>query len=887
MTGAPIQITVGAPPRGGGSQNTQTFAAKSVTGSFAWGSSPGQATLVYVGLAAPVSAGACVTFTIGAHYFAGICISDTAVQSDKGTLRTLVFQDMRYFLAWDWVFGAWNMPEVRLINGVRVKRYWHILPADWPAQRKTYTTASLPAWEIVAQAFQAPTVFTKWIWDLTGNGLFPVGLLNGPIYEVDANSGMRLDALLNVVCEKTGLVFTLDPQPLLAGTSLGDFRLVFTRKGYGLLPLPFPANSSDQRQGLSLTENPWNIAVVGERNRYQYLNLPMEADWAAPWEQFLDMESFVLDIFQNETDPVSGNPYNAYPNDPDNWFGYGAAKARALELTVSQYIALRGARPGNADAAGFADNRKYGGRWRMDMPAMLYIQNLVFRAFRPNPALSYVDNDPLSATRGQTIPAIENVEGNLVPLDSAVISDSLLCRVYLDYATGNMTADTTEPVDGNGMLAVLGYQAGEDLFRFAQPDRINTAFFSASSRGWTTVNFQIDDSGEGVRFVIAEQPVFTSDNLLTTVNGYNVLNAAFTLQVPQVSAALVFEAERYTYWKGTGMTNSFGALDPTQPMPGRTKVEPVNGLAKELVADLNNPGVFNEIPYADNQFPDQKALTLAESLLLQQRWYLSGGYNLKWDPSIDIGEFGVPIVNGESSMIDRVEIQASDSGVLEVVDFTTERARDRFEPERELDRKSVQNTLFPGQQELRQESLDQKKLNAGLRQMGTPLLGQFQKLLRGEVDGNQRYLRFIPGVTVPATLPVGTPLVINPQPAGQSGNAAAVAPASVTAGPNLGLATTNQFAGVTIRHNESTNRAFCVQATGDTYAQVMGPVNANDPIGLSSAGGSDFATNGAYLAKGGTPSVGVALEPISGSTVQLIKVRLGTGGGGGDPVWLP
>jgi hypothetical protein len=260
---------------------------------------------------------------------------------------------------------------------------------------------------------------------------------------------------------------------------------------------------------------------------------------------------------------------------------------------------------------------------------------------------------------------------------------------------------------------------------------------------------------------------------------------------------------------------------------------------------------------------------------------LSGGYNLKWNPALDIGEFGVPIVNGENSMIDRVEISASDAGVIEVVDFTTERQRDRFEPERELDRKSVQNTLFPGQQELRQEAADQKRLNAGLRQMGTPLMGQFQKLLRGEVDGNQRYIRFVPGSTPPATLPVGTPLVIVPQPAGQSGNATAVAPAAVVAGQ------TNQFAGVTIRHNEGTGQAFVVQTVGDTYARVMGPVSTNGAIGLSSAGGSDFSTNGAYFSAGGTPAVGVALEPISGNTVQLIKVRLGGGGGSGDPVWLP
>jgi hypothetical protein len=435
-------------------------------------------------------------------------------------------------------------------------------------------------------------------------------------------------------------------------------------------------------------------------------------------------------------------------------------------------------------------------------------------------------------------------------------------------------------VDGNGLLAVLGYQVGEDLFKFAQPDRINLNYFSAGQRGWSSVNFQIDDSGEGVRFIIAEQPVFTSDNLLVSVNGYNVLNAAFTLQTPQASAALVFDAERYVYWKGTGLTNSFGHLDPTQPMPGRNHVEPVNGLQQEWLVDGNNPGVQTEIPYADNSTANQKALPIAQTLLLLQRSYLVGGYNLKWNPSLDISEFGTPLAPGWSSQIDRIEVHASDSEILEVVDFTMERARDRFEPERELDRKTIGNSLFPGQQALRLEANNQKLLNAGLHQMGSTM-GLFQKLLRGELQDGMQHIRFVPGSTLPATLPVGTPLVIAPAAAGSTGSATAVAPASVAG-------TTNRFAGVTVRHNEPTNRTFCVQTVGDSYAMVMGPVNTNDPVGLSAAGGSDFATNGAYLTGSGTPAVGLAMEPISGTGIQLIKVRLGSGGGGGgDPVWLP
>ena len=383
-------VNVGAPPRGGGSQGEATIQVKSVNGSFAWGSQPATATLVYAPGGAPggtggapvlpVTTGARVDFTIGAHYFAGICESDTQVTSSRGALRHLVFKDMRYFLQWDWVFGAWNMPQVVLINGVRVRRYWHIYPENWWCQERTYTLSPLNGWQILAQALRGPTIFCPWIYDLTSNGLFPLGLLKGPIFEIDANSGMRLDAVLNLICEKTGLVYTLDPLP-----DVNDFRLVFTRKGYGVLPLPFPLNSDNQRLGTSLTENATNICVCGERNKYQYLNVPMVADWAPGWQQFLDVEAYVLDIFQNESDPVSGNAYTAYPNDPDQWFGYGAARARALELTVSQYVALRAAREGNADSGTFVDNRKFSGRWRMDMPAALYLQTMVFRAFKPDP----------------------------------------------------------------------------------------------------------------------------------------------------------------------------------------------------------------------------------------------------------------------------------------------------------------------------------------------------------------------------------------------------------------------------------------------------------------------------------------------------------------------
>lgn len=862
LIGSPY-VSVAAPPRGGGDQSSRSFPLQSMRGSFAWGSSPATATLVYAG-SAPLTVGALVNFTVGRHFFAGICKSDTALVSSGGSLRTLEFNDLRFFLTWDWVFGAFNLPDVRLVNGVRLKRYKHLYPGDYQNSRWTYTLAPLNAWQILNAALYAPTVFTQWQVDLTSNGMFG-GLLNGPVYEMDCQSGMRLDAFLNLICEKTGLVFCHDPQPgvgtifgpvnsnaLMVGPGRGGiFRLVFTRKGYGTLPLPFPTNSDDRRLGRTLTENATTICVLGDRNKYQVLNVAMLPDWSPAWEQFIEVDLLALDLYNNEINPQNSVAYNNYSagnaggDDPERWHGAGDAKARALEMTVGEYAALREARsPGSGVA--FTDLRKFAGRWRMDMPAALYIERILFRAFKPDGT------------------GLLNAYGGLVPPDCAVIADQLLVRTLYDPVTGAMFTDNPpQPVDGNGVFLAKGYQVGEDLFRLVQPDRINAAFFSGGTRLWSQVQFQIDDSGEGVRFILADTPVFCSENLLTTVDGQVVLNAAYTLETPATTAALVFEAERYTYWLG-------GA-------GGRTRVEPVNGLGQEFVVA---GGGYAEVLYADNRTANSKAAEIANSLLLQQPSYLVGGYNLKWDPSQLLAQFGTLLAPANSSCLDRLEITTGPNGVMEVVDFTAERQRNNFEPERELDRRSLQNSLFPGQQELRQQAQDQRRLNAVLKTTPERLFNLFRKLLRGETDGNLFPTKFVPGATLPATLPVGTPILRNPT-------------AGVATAPAVVAAADAVFVGVTVRHNEPTGGLLYVAHTGPTLARVKGPVAVNDAIGASAAGGTDFATNGAYLTGGAASSVGMALEAITDTSVKTIQVQLGSGGGGsnsnsngGSSLWI-
>ena len=765
-----VIVTVDAPPRGTGQQAAKTFQAQALKCSLAWGGSPSTATLVYPGgtIGTGVTAGCWVQLQIGGMTFYGIGKSDVEVTSSRGHTRELQFADLREFLTWDFVKGSFNNPVRRLDNGVWKKRWWHIYPADFDTYTKTWTDAPLPAWKILALLLTAPTVGSPWSWDLTSNGQWPGGLMNQPVFSFDCLQGVRLDAALNDLSERGGLVFCLDPRPF------DHYRLVWTRKGYGIVPLSnigFPSNSDERRSGLALSGNATNINVLGERNRYTVLNLPLKPDWNGAWEQFLVGDALYLDIYNNEKDPVSGVAYNSFPNDPENWKGAMAAKIRSLEITVGQYVALRNARAADGDQ--FADGKKFSGRSRMDMPAALYISSLVFRAYKPNPAAG----------------GITNLNGAVIPLDSVAIADAMLCRVDYDPVSGTMTPDLTQLVDGNGIAIVKGAAFGHDLFQLVQPERITGTFFSANNRPWSVMNFQIDDTGEGQRYLIFDAPVFTSENMLTTVNGYTVLNAHPTIQAAVAQAALTFELEPFSYWKGTW------------PNVSRDRVEFVSGLFAEYAG---MPGNYREITYANGETAATQADRIASNLLLCQYIYAMGGYKLNWQPNVPIARFTIFL----NSVIDRVDLEIGPAGTVAMVDFTTERERDHFVPERDLERRTLQNTLFPGQAELRATALDYKRFLAGIKGMSRELFNTFMEFLNGNFDDTMQLTRFDPdGVfEVPkgAQLAVGTPIFKPPvdPTTNPPTNTLATYP------PNIDPAVDTVFVGVTVRDGEAAEARF-------------------------------------------------------------------------------
>ncbi|MGN6553247.1 MAG: hypothetical protein ACTHLW_05950 [Verrucomicrobiota bacterium] len=834
---SPVIVNTNVPPRGSGTQPATTIKAKSMLGSFAWGSSPGKATLTYVG-SAPVTQGADIRINIARHYFCGICKSDVASRSTGGgMLRTLEFWDYRYYLTWDWTFCAFNKPDVRLSAGTRLKRYRHLYPADYNAWRWTYTDEPLKAWEILAAILNfrtlglsggvaEGTIGTPWSWDLTDRGLFPDGVLNMPIYDFDCQGGRRLDGALSELAQRSGTVFTL------ISSVAHPYNLIWTVKGYGTLP-NF-AKIDGEKIGTSLSENPTNIRILGGRNLYQVMDIDLVPDWSAAWEQFLVFERFAMDIYNRGTDPTTGVAFASTPNDPDQYVGRQLATARALEITVAEYVALTG-------NAAFADYRKFAGRSRMDMPAALYLQMLVFRAFRPN--FTY----------------IVNAAGKNVPIESMDIADQLLCRVSHNPANGAMTFWPGEPVEGNGYAIAKAYQVGSDLFKTVKPEQMSLDFFKSTSRAWSAASFQIDDSGEGVRFVVFDQPMIVSNNLLIDVNGHKVLNAAFTLTVPSVKAALTFEVEPFSSWRGT------------YPTVSRDHVENVPTLHGEYV--LQNGGQ-TEIVYGNGKTAGQNAIEIADSLLLRQYSYIDGGVENVWDGKSDLTTFGTEL----SSLIDRVQIEVGpEVGVKEQIDFTNERDRDNFEPERELDRKAVQNTLYPGQNQLRQQAETARKIASGFRQM--PFAARLMSRMLSGSLGSEQPLQLCWIKNAPAgTLAAGTPIRKAPSATvvgAISTNTIGLHPTAVTSAATV-------FVGVTVRQGEDAQKPFQVQNTGGGLARVMGPVNENDTLGLLQTPGSDNT----YLVKDGTPSVGKALQKITSSSVQLIQVQFGAGGGGAAGVEL-
>ncbi len=813
-------VIVSAPPRGTTPQRATTFYASETQCAWSWGLQPAVASIDWVSASAQASIVPQAALEIqmpGGHIFHGITKNVVARVASDGRSTWQDFVDSREYLGWDMAYCCFNKRDSRMVNGIWVRRYWHILPVNFNRLLKTYTPRPYKAWEILDYLFGAPTTETPWF----RNNYHPQ--LNQPVYDVDCLSGKTLGQAVLEVSERVGTVFTLMG---------GRYSLVWTLKGVGLLP-DFPSNSDNRRIGSAISTNPTRLRVLGERNIYQVLNCPMVKDWASGWEAFWNLDDLLFDLYDHEVtneangDIPAGTPYKNIPGDEFHQIGNFLAKQRALTITIGEYAALRDAR-GGGDA--FRDFRKSDSRSRMNLPVNLYVRTILFRAFR--------------------IPRwfqLRNIEGNFVPLDSMEMVDRSVVEVTHNPVTGEMFYDETLHSASNGYGIAQGYQVGADGFKTLDPKHFKLNEWRRFQNIWQNIPFQIDHSGEGDQFIVFDDPIIRSDNCFVIPKifdqrsgklvdqSYVVLNAEAVFFTPAVAASIVFAAEKFSYVRGTGT---------------RDAAENAPGLYAECVA-FGNGNWPVEMTYADGFTALEKAREIAASLLNRQFEYQSGGYTVQ-------GSNGTQL----SSVIDRVQVRDSAAGLVEEVDFTNERSRSYFEPERDFDRRAQLQTLFPGQAELKVEANQNRLLAAALKQspqIRRTLAEAFYDRYGKSVETHETVLIEF-GSTQPK-LAVGTPLF-------REGNSKLViAPANSSANADP------VFAGVTIREKENPAAPVRVVTGGDVLARVKGPVSTNGSVGFN-----DGSEGDAFV--GITSGVGIALESISHDSIKLIQVRLGSGGGG-------
>lgn len=844
---SPCTISISSSPRSLTNGDSAVFTPSEAVLTWSWGLQPATALVEWVSATAlpAIVPGCSVVIEIAGHVFYGMTDNLVERVASDGISLLQEFRDNREYLNWDVVNAAFNLHDARVVSGKYVRRYKHLLPVNFKTLTWTFTNTPYTAAQILNFLFASDTVGTNWQ---------PVyhPLMNNPVFSLDYAQGQKLGQCLVDISEQLGLVFTL------VG---GPYTLYWELKGVGTLP-GFPVNSDNRRSGSALSGNPSQIKVLGDRNRYQILNCPMQPDWLPAWQTFWDFGAFVNDIFLNESTnaPVNagtsgvvplGTPYRAIPNDLDHVVGYALAGARARLLTVSQYADLVDARYDSGlettlTGDSYRDSRRYQGRSRLQLPVALYLSQILFRAFK------LADNFTFRAANGSLIGEFG------YDLDSKPIVE-----ITHDPVTGQMNplkdgnGNYVVPDSShNGYAIVQGYQVGQDAFGTLNPDYFDYTSWISAQTLWQVCPFQIDDSGEGTQFIVFDQPVINSGDLIKAAanalpsgraRGY--LSATPTITIPPVMACLTVLGENFSLLRGTGP---------------RTDVANVAELHGEYL--IYAPGrVPVEQPYLDGSTATQKGQVYGDLLLNQQFYYQNGGYVVQ-------GVDGVSL----SSVVDRITLRwNAREGLTKEVDWANERSRNvtvnafgtavlQLPPEREFDRRSQLDPLFPGQDALRVEAR-QLRLEASVLRANPSMLQALVNtfhLLMGLDTPPQTVLTDSAASGSAQTLAVGTPLFQDPN------NTVAWTPNDASTTPR----TSAVFVGVTTLDGESVNAGVRVTAGGAggiVQARVMGPVSVGDVVGLG-----QYAQT--YFTSGPAVVVGQVVEAIASAAVGLIRVKLGT-----------
>ncbi len=752
-----------------------------------WGITPGSGSATVLGSCA-VLPGDDFTLSFGGATLTGV-VKNVVEKQESGTEYEISLVDNREKLQWDEVTCCFNIIEIIEDDvstpGIdRSRRYYSILPEDWPAQKKTYRKNPWTADEILTELFAASSVRYGWNYQSHTN-------LSKPAYAIDAATGRELGAVVQEVLEKVSLLMTLS----------GSYQLLFAVKGEGATPTPPAVFSKEITNGTALSNNHTFIKVVGDRNLYQDWPVQLEPSWKAPWQPF---------VFEPEWISEVGTVFGPFE---DSASGRATRAAKARQVTVRDYVKKK------ADTA-YADYGKWGEVCRMDIPAWLYLQHIVWKAYQ--------------IKRDYTL--------NGIDLFSLELKEELLAAC--DYTTAGAISYMS-PLEqySNAKAFIIVQGQPLDLSDPTRRDVLEPSAFEASARTlWTTNNkFNIDAKNYTVIF---DDPVFVpgagANGLFVFANKDSDLpadhpgkylvvpNAKATFAAAGVRGSFCFEAERYSKTYGSGK---------------RRGVVFVSGLSYHVLMRQNI--WTTELKY-DTDPPedaDAKAAKVAVTKIAKQQSYISGGYKR-------LGGCGTTLTGA----IDRVTYTLDGSGLSERVEFSKERPPSNFESERELDRRKANEDVYPNQHALRQEVRDYEYWAKVLKNLS-----------------RNRDPRSYASIDQVIRTPVGNvdcaPTMIETALGFDAGE--------VVFADDKRLVTLSgtTFQGVVTckGYTAAEKKEIPLATQGVVPVKVTGPVAIGDSIG------SDSGTK--TCKPGGERFVGLSTEAYTGSQSVLLRVRLGGGGG--------
>lgn len=538
-----------------------------LTLTYSWGLTPASAEIEAVG-GGVLQPETPIVLNIGSLIFYGIVANCKESTSGlRGTSLTVSVIDNRIKLMQDLVFCKFNEvvvieadPSLPGIN--RLKRYRHIYPDDWPAQKQTITDFPIPAQAIMQMLFAASTVNYAWAANYDAN-------FSQPAYGIDANKGKKLGSVIQEICEQLGTMMTL----------VGPTLLQFAEKGTGAVPAPsIGYNAEEYSDGLALGPET-KVAIVGDRNLYQDLPINLVPGWNRLYEAFWFQGAWLAEV--TRVFSIAAGPERV---------------ARSLEITLREYCAKLGYLQNSGNP--YVDMGKWGEVCRMEIPVWTYINDIVYKAY--------------------AVPTTYTING--IDLASLELQDGLLCEVEgsidgtLSYRNDGYYTDT------KAYCLVQGHCLSNFDPKFL--DTLNVTSLAAHRTAWQPMNrFNLDTKNNCVIF---EEPVFVdgsgTDALMIAINKpvkdagadlqrVMVPNANVKISPASVRASLCFAAEIYSKSFGSG---------------NRSEVKYVSGLGFHVLLQQNTWS--SEVTYASGMGADQIATDAGNAALTGQNFLQSGGF---------------------------------------------------------------------------------------------------------------------------------------------------------------------------------------------------------------------------------------------------------------------